>query len=55
MDTALKEINKEIRRIGTTSAKDMSPKERREQMNEFGTLKGEILEGIQGLRKEAFD
>jgi hypothetical protein len=55
MDSALKEINKEIRRIGTTSAKDMSPKERREQMNEFGNLKGEILEGIESLRRQAFD
>lgn len=53
MDAELKALNKEIRRIGTLSTKDISPKERRERMDELGNLKNEILQGVESFRRQA--
>lgn len=50
----LKEINAEIRRIGTTRSKDMSPEERRKEMDDYQRLKLEILEPVKEMRREAF-
>ena len=50
----LKEINAEIRRIGTTRSKDMSPEERRREMDDYQRLKLEILEPVKEMRREAF-
>ena len=48
----LKEINAEIRRIGETREKDMTPKERREAIEDYKRLKAEILEPVKDLRRE---
>mgnify|MGYP003349713151 CR=1 FL=1 len=48
----LKDINVEIRRIGETRSKDMTPKERREEIDELRRIKAEILEPVKELRRE---
>ena len=53
-ENELKEINAEIRRIGTTRSKDMSPEERRREMDDYQRLKLEILEPVKEMRREAF-
>jgi Large polyvalent protein associated domain 38 len=53
-ENELKEINAEIRRIGETKAKDMTPEERRKEIQKFQDLKQEILDPVKQLRREAF-
>jgi uncharacterized coiled-coil DUF342 family protein len=53
LDEELKGINKEIRRIGRTFDKSMSPEEKRKEINEFTKLKQEILGDIFAIRKDA--
>jgi hypothetical protein len=53
IDEELKDINKEIRRIGRTFDKSMSPEEKRKEINEFTKLKQDILSNIFEIRKEA--
>lgn len=50
----LKEVNAEIRRLGETRSKDMTPKERRQEIDELQQIKFEILEPVRELRREAF-
>ena len=53
-ETDLKEINTEIRRLGETRSKDMTPKERRQEIEEFKRLKQDVLEPVKELRREVF-
>lgn len=53
-ESDLKEINAEIRRLGETRSKDMTPKERRQEIDELQQIKFEILEPVRELRREAF-
>lgn len=53
-DSALKEINQQIRRLGETTSKDMTPKERREEIEELQRIRQEILEPVRELRREVF-
>jgi hypothetical protein len=48
----LKDINVEIRRLGETKAKDMTPKERRQEIDELRRIRNEILEPVKELRRE---
>jgi len=50
----LGEINKEIRRVGESRSKDMTPKERREEIDELRRIKLDILEPVKELRREIF-
>jgi hypothetical protein len=51
-EAELKDINAEIRRLGETRSKDQTPKERREQIDEFKRLRNEILDPVKELRRE---
>jgi hypothetical protein len=51
-EAELKDINSEIRRLGETRSKDQTPKERREQIDEFKRLRNEILDPVKELRRE---
>jgi hypothetical protein len=53
MDTDLKEINKEIRRIGKSTDRTLLPKERTKDINELKRLKSDLLEDVIDFRKEA--
>jgi hypothetical protein len=53
-ENELKEINAEIRRIGETKAKDMTPKQRREEIKKFQDIKQQILDPVKQLRRETF-
>jgi hypothetical protein len=50
----LSDINKEIRRVGESRSKDLSPKERRQEMDELRRIKLDILEPVKELRREIF-
>jgi hypothetical protein len=53
IETELKELNKEIRRLGRTSDREMSPEEKRKEINEFTKNKQDLLDGIFEVRKDA--
>ena len=53
MDTDLKELNKEIRRIGKSVDKDLTPKAKAQEINELKRLKSDILDEVTEFRKEA--
>jgi hypothetical protein len=53
IDTDLKEINKEVRRLGKSSDKTLTPEGRTKDINELKRLKSEMLEDITDFRKEA--
>jgi hypothetical protein len=53
LDEELKGINKEIRRLGRTSDRSMSPEEKRKDINDLTLIKQQMLEGIFEVRKEA--
>jgi hypothetical protein len=53
VDKAFKEINQAIRFYGTAVDKTISPKERRDEINELQKTRGEILEGIEKMRLQA--
>ena len=53
MDTDLKEINKEVRRLGKSVDKTLTPKGRTTEINELKRLKSEILDSVTEFRKEA--
>ncbi len=48
----LKEINTEIRRLGETREKDMTPRERRLEIEDYKRLKADILDPVKELRRE---
>ncbi len=48
----LKEINSEIRRLGETREKDMTPRERRLEIEDYKRLKADILDPVKDLRRE---
>jgi hypothetical protein len=52
-ETQLKELNKEIRRLGRTSDREMSPQEKRDEINEYTRDKQLLLEGIFEIRRDA--
>jgi hypothetical protein len=53
IDEELKAINKEIRRLGRTFDKSMSPEEKRAEINDLTKIKQEMLDGIFEVRKDA--
>jgi hypothetical protein len=53
LDEELKGINKEIRRLGRTFDKSMSPEEKRAEINDLTRIKQEMLDTIFMIRKEA--
>jgi len=53
VETQLKELNKEIRRIGRTYDKSMSSQEKRDEINEYTRDKQVLLEGIFEIRRDA--
>jgi hypothetical protein len=53
LDEELKGINKEIRRLGRTFDKSMSPEERRAEINDLTRIKQEMLDSIFMIRKDA--
>jgi hypothetical protein len=53
IDTDLKEINKEVRRLGKSSDKSLTPAGRTKDINELKRLKSDMLEDITEFRKEA--
>jgi len=53
-EASLGEINSEIRRIALTRSKDMTPKERRQEIDELRRIKLEILDPVKELRREVF-
>lgn len=53
VDNAFKEINQAIRFYGTAVDKTISPSERRKEINDLQKIRGEILEGIEQIRRQA--
>jgi hypothetical protein len=53
LDEELKGINKEIRRLGRTSDRSMSPEEKRKDINDLTLIKQQMLDGIFEVRKDA--
>lgn len=53
-DSQLGEINREIRRIGETVEKDLTPRERRLEINDLRRLRLELLEPVRELRQEVY-
>jgi len=53
IEEELKELNKEIRRIGRTYDKSMSPDEKRAEINDFTKTKQDLLSGIFEIRRDA--
>lgn len=53
-DNELKEINREIRRVGETVEKDLTPKERRSEIDDLRRLRLELLEPVRELRQEVY-
>jgi hypothetical protein len=53
IDEELKGINKEIRRLGRTFDKSISPEEKRAEINDLTRIKQEMLDSIFMIRKEA--
>lgn len=51
-EAELKEINAEIRRLGETREKDMTPRERRLEIEDYKRLKNEVLDPVKELRRE---
>jgi hypothetical protein len=51
----LKKINAEIRRLGETRSKDMTPKERREEIDELRKIKQELFEPVKEMRREVLN
>jgi hypothetical protein len=51
-EAGLKEINSEIRRIGETREKDMTPRERRLEIEDLKRIKQDVLEPVKELRRE---
>jgi hypothetical protein len=52
-DADLKQLNKEIRRLGKSVDKDLTPQGRTQEINELKQIKSDILEDITEFRKEA--
>jgi hypothetical protein len=52
-DQTLAKINKQIRYFGETKDKSDTPKERREEIEDYQRLKNEILRPVYELRKDA--
>jgi hypothetical protein len=53
VDNAFKEINQAIRFYGTAVDKTITPSERRKEINDLQKIRGEILEGIEQIRRQA--
>jgi hypothetical protein len=53
LDEELKGINKEIRRLGRTFDKSISPEEKRAEINDLTRIKQEMLDSIFMIRKDA--
>ena len=53
VESALKDINAMIRRLGETSSTDMTKKERRDEITEIQKSKNELLQPVLEVRREA--
>ena len=53
-DAELKDINSEIRQLGESKDQNLSPKERRKEIDEYKRIKNEILDPVKDMRREIF-
>lgn len=55
VDTELKEVNAEIKRLGESRDSGMTPQERRQEIDELRRLRMEMFESVKELRREVLN